>query len=42
MYDYLKLASDDGGAAYVYLWDEKSKTWMMAGYGEKELSPAEV
>ena len=40
--DYLKLASDDGGAEYVYLWDEKSKQWMMAGYGERELSPAGV
>ena len=38
---YLKNAADDGGAEYVYLWDEGSKTWMMADiYGKTGLVPA--
>lgn len=38
---YLKNAADDGGAEYVYLWDEGSKTWMMADiYGDMKLVPA--
>ena len=37
---YLSSASDDG-AEYVYLWDEKSKKWMMADiYGKTGLVPA--
>jgi len=28
--NYLKDADRDGGAEFVYLWDEKSKKWMMA------------
>ena len=39
--NYLKTASDDSGAEYVYLWDESSKTWMMADiYGGSGLVPA--
>jgi hypothetical protein len=38
---YLRSAADDGGAEYVYLWDEGSRTWMMADiYGDMELVPA--
>lgn len=37
---YLSSVSDDG-AEFVYLWDEKSKKWMMADiYGETGLVPA--
>jgi len=37
---YLSSVSDDG-AEYVYLWDEKSKKWMMADiYGKTGLVPA--
>jgi hypothetical protein len=39
--NYLKTASDESGAEYVYLWDEGSKTWMMADiYGGSGLVPA--
>jgi len=39
--NYLKTASNDSGAEYVYLWDEGSKTWMMADiYGGSGLVPA--
>ena len=38
---YLQAASDDGGAEYVYLWDEANKEWLMADvYGNRELVPA--
>jgi hypothetical protein len=38
---YLQNASDDGGAEYVYLWDEANKEWLMADiYGNRELVPA--
>lgn len=38
---YLQDAADDGGAEYVYLWDEGSKKWMMADiYKETGLIPA--
>lgn len=40
--NYLADAEDDGGAEYVYLWDERSKQWMMASYGERDLKVAEV
>ena len=39
--DYLKSASDESGAEYVYLWDESSKSWMMADiYADMKLVPA--
>jgi len=39
--NYLKTASDDSGAEYVYLWDEGSEQWMMADiYKETGLVPA--
>ena len=39
--NYLKDADRDGGAEFVYLWDEKSKKWMMADiYGGSGLVPA--
>jgi hypothetical protein len=39
--DYIKNANYDGGAEFVYLWDEKSKKWMMADiYAETGLVPA--
>ena len=38
---YLQDARDEEGAEFVYLWDEKSKKWMMADiYGETGLVPA--
>lgn len=40
--NYLSDAEDDAGAEYVYLWDERSKQWMMASYGERDLRVAEV
>lgn len=39
--DYIKNASYEGGAEYIYLWDEKSKKWMMVDiYDETGLIPA--
>lgn len=39
--DYIKNANYEGGAEYIYLWDEKSKKWMMADvYAETGLVPA--
>jgi hypothetical protein len=39
--NYLKKANDDGGAEYVYLYDEADKKWYMADiYGETGLVPA--
>jgi hypothetical protein len=39
--NYLKDADRDGGAEFVYLWDEKSKKWMMADiYQGSGLIPA--
>jgi len=39
--NYLKDVDRDGGAEFVYLWDEKSKKWMMADiYGGSGLVPA--
>ena len=39
--NYLKDADRDGGAEFVYLWDEKSKKWMMADlYQGSGLVPA--
>ena len=40
--NYLADAEDDGWAEYVYLWDERSKQWMMASYGDRDLTVAEV
>ena len=40
--NYLTDVADDSGAEYVYLWDERSKQWMMASYGERDLTVAEV
>ena len=40
--NYLADAEDESGAEYVYLWDERSKQWMMASYGERDLKVAEV
>ena len=38
---YLKKANDDGGAEFVYLYDEADKKWYMADiYGETGLVPA--
>ena len=38
---YIKLAANDGGAEYVYLYDEADKKWYMADvYGDRELVPA--
>lgn len=38
---YLQDVSNDGGAEYVYLWDEANKEWLMADiYGGMELVPA--
>ena len=38
---YLKDADMDGGAEYVYLYDEATKKWMMADtYNDKDLKPA--
>ena len=38
---YLKDADRDGGAEYVYLYDEATKKWMMADtYNDKDLKPA--
>ena len=38
---YIKDANDDGGAEFIYLWDEGSKKWMMADvYAETGLVPA--
>ena len=38
---YLQDARDESGAEFVYLWDEKSKKWMMADtYKETGLVPA--
>ena len=38
---YLQDARDENGAEFVYLWDEKSKKWMMADtYKETGLVPA--
>jgi hypothetical protein len=39
--DYIKNANYEAGAEFVYLWDEKSKKWMMADiYAETGLVPA--
>ena len=39
--DYIKNANYEGGAEYIYLWDEKSKKWMMVDiYDETGLIPA--
>jgi hypothetical protein len=38
---YVRTAANDWGAEYVYLWDERSKEWMMADlYGGGQLRPA--
>jgi len=38
---YLQDASDDGGAEFVYLWDEANKEWLMSDiYAKMELAPA--
>jgi hypothetical protein len=38
---YLNTAINDSGAEYVYLWDERSKQWLMIDlYGDKTLKPA--
>jgi hypothetical protein len=38
---YLRTASDEGGAEYVYLWDEANKQWLMADvYAGTGLEPA--
>ena len=38
---YLRTASDEGGAEYVYLWDEANKQWLMADvYAQTGLEPA--
>jgi hypothetical protein len=39
--DYIKNANYEAGAEFIYLWDEKSKKWMMADiYAETGLVPA--
>lgn len=41
MDQYIKLAANDGGAEYAYLYDEAEKTWYMIDmYGDRELVPA--
>ena len=41
MDQYIKLAASEGGAEYVYLYDEAEKTWYMIDmYGDRELVPA--
>ena len=38
---YIKKAADDGGAEYIYLYDESDKTWYMVDvYGDMQLVPA--
>ena len=40
---YLKAAADEGGAEFVYLWDEGNKKWLMSdiyGNGFDDLEPA--
>jgi len=38
---YIKLAANDGGAEFIYLYDESDKKWYMVDvYGDKELVPA--
>lgn len=40
---YLRNVADDGGAEFVYLWDEANKEWLMAdiyGKGYDDLYPA--
>ena len=37
---YIKDADIQGGAEYVYLYDEATKKWMMADTRDTELSPA--
>jgi len=38
---YIRTAGDESGAEFIYLWDEGSKTWMMADvYGGSGLVPA--
>ena len=39
--DYISDASEDGGAEFVYLFDERDGKWYMADvYGDRELVPA--
>lgn len=41
MEKYIKLAATDGGAEFIYLYDESDKTWYMVDvYGDRELVPA--
>lgn len=38
---YIKLAANDGGAEYIYLYDESDKKWYMVDvYGDRKLVPA--
>jgi uncharacterized short protein YbdD (DUF466 family) len=38
---FIKLAANDGGAEYIYLYDESDKKWYMVDvYGDRELVPA--
>ena len=38
---YVKLAANDGGAEYAYLYDERDKSWYMVDiYGDRQLVPA--
>ena len=38
---YIKKAADEGGAEYIYLYDESEKTWYMVDvYGDMQLVPA--
>lgn len=39
---YISTAADQGGAEFIYLFDEKSKKWLMADIyaGDKDLKPA--
>ena len=38
---YIKLAANDGGAEYAYLYDEREKDWYMIDiYGDRQLVPA--
>lgn len=38
---YIKLAANDGGAEFIYLFDESDKTWYMVDvYGDRQLVPA--
>jgi hypothetical protein len=38
---YIKLAANDAGAEYIYLYDESDKKWYMVDvYGDRELVPA--